>query len=194
MARATPLFTSSRERRRLWICALAVVAAIYSTLGLAGTLAGALRERSLLEGAVLLLMLATVATIVGSGMRGRPSRREVWVALGLTAAYGMAVVRMGGSPEERTHLFEYGIVAVLIRQAFAERAQNGRRGGCRGWPAPRSRTGVRRSRAEVVPDIPGPEQDNLLGVAGLDDGLDHLPDDGIADRSHGRPDCSDGVR
>ena len=34
---------------------------------------------------------------------------------------------MGGSPEERTHLFEYGIVAVLIYQALGERSQNGRR-------------------------------------------------------------------
>ena len=39
----------------------------------------------------------------------------------------MAVLRMGGSLEERTHLFEYGIVAVLIYQALGERAQNGRR-------------------------------------------------------------------
>ena len=29
--------------------------------------------------------------------------------------------------EERTHLFEYGIVAVLIYQALSERAGNGRR-------------------------------------------------------------------
>lgn len=35
-----------------------------------------------------------------------------------------------------------------------------------------------------IPAAPGPEQDHLLGVTGLDDGLDHLPDDGIADRSH----------
>ena len=126
MAKATLLFTSRRELR-LWLCALAVVAAIYLTLGLAGTLAGVLRDRNLLEGAVLLLMFVTVATIVGSGMKGRPGRREVWVALGVTAVYGMAVVRMGGSPEERTHLFEYGIVAVLVYQALAERARNGRR-------------------------------------------------------------------
>ena len=35
---STSLFTSDRERR-LWICALAVVVAIYSTPGLVGTLA-----------------------------------------------------------------------------------------------------------------------------------------------------------
>ena len=120
------LFTSRRERR-LWFCALAVVGAIYSTLGLAGTLVEELRERDLLPTALLVLMLLTVAAIVGSGLKRRPGRREIWVALGVTAVYAMAVVRMGGSVAERTHLFEYGIVAVLIYQALSERAGNGRR-------------------------------------------------------------------
>lgn len=125
MTMPTPLFTSRRERR-LWLWALAVVVAIYSTLGLAGALAEELREHNLLPAAVLVLMLATVAAIVGSGLRRRPGHREIWVALGVTAVYAMAVVRMGGTMEERTHLFEYGIVAVLIYQALSERAQNGR--------------------------------------------------------------------
>ena len=41
------LFSSARERR-LWLWTLAVVMAIYSALGLARTLAGALREHGLL--------------------------------------------------------------------------------------------------------------------------------------------------
>ena len=126
MATPTSLFSSRRERR-LWFCALAVVAAIYSTLGLAGTLAEVLRDHNLLAGSLLFLMFLTLAAIVGSGIKRRPGRREVWVVLGVTAVYGMAVLRMGGSPEERTHLFEYGIVAVLIHQALAERSRNGRR-------------------------------------------------------------------
>ena len=113
MAAPTPLFTSARERR-LWLWSLAVVAAIYSTLGLAGSLAARLREDNLMSAAVFVLMILTVATIVGSGLRRRPGRRELWVGLGLTAVYGMAVLRMGVGPEERTHLFEYGVVAVLI--------------------------------------------------------------------------------
>ncbi|MDE2805336.1 MAG: VanZ family protein [Gemmatimonadota bacterium] len=126
MTSSTPLFTSRRERR-LWFWALAVVVAIYSTLGLAGSLAEMLRERNLLPPALLVLMFVTVAAIVGSGLKRRPGRREIWVALGVAAVYGMAVLRMGGSIEERTHLFEYGIVAVLIYQALSERAQNDRR-------------------------------------------------------------------
>ncbi len=120
------LFTSARERR-LWFWAVAVVAAIYSTLGLAGTLADVLREHNLIPAAVLFLMILVTAAIVGSGLKRRPGRREVWMALGVAAVYGMAVLRMGGSLEERTHLFEYGIVAVLIYHALSERSQNGRR-------------------------------------------------------------------
>ena len=126
MAIPTPLFTSTRERR-LWLWSLAVVAAIYSTLGLAGSLAARLREDNLMAAAVFVLMILTVATIVGSGLRRRPGRRELWVGLGLAAVYGMAVLRMGVGPEERTHLFEYGIVAVLVYRALRERADNGRR-------------------------------------------------------------------
>ena len=126
MVTPMPPFTSDRERR-LWLCALAVVVAIYSTLGLAGTLAEVLRERNLLPASLLFLLFLLIAAIVGSGLKRRPGRLEVWVVLGITAVYGLAVLRMGGSPEERTHLFEYGIVAVLIYQALSERSQNGRR-------------------------------------------------------------------
>ena len=128
MATPTHLFTSTRERR-LWLWSLAVVAAVYSTLGVAGSLAARLREENLMAAAVFALMILTVATIVGSGLRRRPGRRELWVGLGLTAVYGMAVLRMGVGPEERTHLFEYGVVAVLIYRALRERARNG--GGVR---------------------------------------------------------------
>ncbi len=127
MPTPTSRFTSDRERR-LWFCALAVVVAIYSTLGLAGSLAEVLREHHLLPAALFFLMFLTVAAIVGSGLKTRPGRREIWVGLGVMAVYGMLVIRMGGSLEERTHLFEYGIVSVLIYQALSERSENGRRG------------------------------------------------------------------
>ena len=81
MATPTSLFTSDRERR-LWCWALAVVVAIYSTLGLAGTLAEVLRENNLMRAAFFFLMFLTVAAIVGSGLKTRPGRVEVWVALG----------------------------------------------------------------------------------------------------------------
>lgn len=118
-------FTSDRERR-LWLLTLAVVVAIYSTLALGGTLAGFLRERNLLEGSFILGFILLVVAITGQSMNKRPSRGEMWVALGVAGVYLMAWFRIE-SPEERTHLFEYGLVAVLIYKALTERLRHGRR-------------------------------------------------------------------
>ena len=118
-------FTSERERR-LWFWALAVLTAIYATLPFAGALAAVLRARALLNASFALAFLLVIAAVAGSALRRRPGKREIWVALGLTAVCGMVVVRMGIGPEERTHLFEYGLLAVLIHQALTERAQHGR--------------------------------------------------------------------
>ncbi len=120
------LFSSARERR-LWLWTLAVVVAIYSTLGLATTLAGVLRESGLLPAALFLFcMLLVGATIVTHGVKARPGGMEIAVALGVTVAYLLVFFRMA-SPVERSHLIEYGVVAVFIYAALAERASNGRR-------------------------------------------------------------------
>ena len=124
------LFSSARERR-LWLWTLAVVMAIYSTLGLARTLAGALREHGLLGASFplvsFLLAISLVgATIVTHGLNARPGGVEVAVALGVTAAYLLVFLRMA-SLEERSHLIEYGVVGVFIYDALAERASQGRR-------------------------------------------------------------------
>ena len=124
------LFSSDRERR-LWLWTLAVVMAIYSTLGLARTLAGALREQGLLGPSFpvvsFLLAISLVgATIVTHGLKTRPGGVEIAVALGVTAAYLLVFLRMAG-PEERSHMIEYGVVGVFIFEALAERASQGRR-------------------------------------------------------------------
>ncbi len=119
------LFTSDRERR-LWLWLLAVVVAIYSTLGPAQTLVAELRERNLLRLSFALVLLLVVAAIVGRWVMMRPGWGEIGVALGVTAAYLMALFRVQ-SPEERTHLVEYGLVAILIHQALTERLRHGRR-------------------------------------------------------------------
>lgn len=87
-------FTSDRERR-LWFWALAVVVAIYSTVGLAGKLAEVLRDRGLLDASFALAFLLVIGAIAGSALKRRPGRREIWVAIGITAVFGMVVVRMG---------------------------------------------------------------------------------------------------
>ena len=71
MATPTSLFTSDRERR-LWCWALAVVVAIYSTLGLAGTLAEVLRENNLMRAAFFFLIYNALSE---RSERWRPVRR-----------------------------------------------------------------------------------------------------------------------
>ncbi|NNK91056.1 MAG: VanZ family protein [Acidimicrobiia bacterium] len=119
------IFTSRRERK-LWGWALVVVVTIYSTLGLTGPAAEWLRSEGLIGvafGAGALLVLIAAAAL---GAGARFGTAEVGVILGVVAVYLLAFVRLG-TPEERTHLIEYGVVAVLAYSALAERnRQTGR--------------------------------------------------------------------
>lgn len=119
------LFTSRRERR-YWLYFVAAVAAIYSTLGIAGALAAALEDRGLIGLAFGAGFLTVIGAILASGLRRSPGPRMIWVGIGIAAVYGMVAVRLFIEPLERTHLFEYGIVALLVREALLERARNGR--------------------------------------------------------------------
>lgn len=143
---------SSKRERNLWGGTVVVVVAIYATLGLAPPLSRALRDRGLIEEAALLGMLLVLATIVTLGLTARhgsngnpsdgnsrsgnrgfdiPLTGIPWagfgVALGVAAVYLLLFVRMNATPEERTHLMEYGVVAAFIYGALKERASRGRR-------------------------------------------------------------------
>jgi len=120
-----PTFVSTRERR-LWFLALAVVMAIYATLGLAGTLMGDLGERRLLDHIFFWGFIAIVVTMVTNGLTRRPRVVEVGLAVAVMATYLLLVLRTGIPAAERTHLVEYGVVAVLIYEALRERADHGR--------------------------------------------------------------------
>ncbi len=117
------IITSNRERQ-LWIWTLVIVVAIYSTLGLQGKMAALLRDLDLLVSIYIFLLIIMVLAIISSGLKRRIGRFEIWVILGIMAVYGMLMVRLFLSPEERTHLFEYGLVGVLIYQALLERKRN----------------------------------------------------------------------
>ena len=120
---------SSRRERRLWLWVLAVMAAIYATLGLAQTLAETLRERGLLDvsiGLFLLCMFLVAATVLTQGLKVRPGGAEVAVIISVATAYLLVFTRMT-VPTERSHLIEYGVVGILIFEALTERASHGRR-------------------------------------------------------------------
>ena len=122
---------SSRRERRLWAWTLLVVVAIYSTLGLAWSLAGVLRDSGVVDQSlsVLMFLIGMVlvgATIVTRGLKVRPGGVEIAVALGVATAYFMVFVRIA-ILEERSHLIEYSVVAGLLHEALTERASQGRR-------------------------------------------------------------------
>lgn len=120
-----PAFTSAREKR-LWFWTLAVVVAIYSTLGLARTLVDTLGSDFLSVWLFLLGCILVLATVITQGLKVRPSGMEIAIALGVAAAYLLIVVRMA-VPTERSHLVEYGVVAVFVYEALLERTSQGRR-------------------------------------------------------------------
>lgn len=118
-------FSSHRERY-LWACTLAVVVAIYATLGLARRLADALNGSGVGEGLFILACLLVLAAVVTQALTRRPNGMEIGVALGVAAAYVLVFARMA-VPTERSHLVEYGVVALLVHEALRERLRKGRR-------------------------------------------------------------------
>ena len=88
---------ASRRERRLWLWTLATVVAIYSTLGLTGTLAGVLRDRDLLDATFFFVFLVLEASIVVIALRSRPGVTEFGVLLGVIAVYLLAFSRMAST-------------------------------------------------------------------------------------------------
>lgn len=118
-------FTTRRERI-LWLLTTAVVIAIYSTLGLATTLAEELTNRELMDNISALGFLVVLAAVLLFGMRRRiPGAATIAIAGGATAVFVLVFLRMA-SPIERSHLIEYSLLAILIREALYERAAAGR--------------------------------------------------------------------
>ncbi|MCY3614724.1 MAG: VanZ family protein [Bacteroidetes bacterium] len=119
------VFTSVREKR-LWGYTLAIVVAIYSTLGLARTLDDELGSYlfSVWVWLYVLGCILVLATVIMQGLEFRPGGREIGVAIGIVAAYLLIIVRMA-MPTERSDLVEYGVVAVFVHDALLERASQG---------------------------------------------------------------------
>lgn len=119
------LFSSTRERR-LWLWTLAVVVAIYSTLGLARTLSDELRSRELIDNASFVSFLVLAAAVIVLAAAVRPGIVQISIVFGVGAVYALAFLRTV-TPEVRSHLVEYTVVAALIYEALTERLSQGRR-------------------------------------------------------------------
>lgn len=119
------IFTTPRERT-LWIWTAVAVIGIYATLGVAGSLAEVLAARRMMDGLFVRAFMIMVPTIAMIVIVRRPGPRHFFVAIGVGAVYMMLGARLGIPVAERSHLFEYGVVAVLIHQALLERGRGGR--------------------------------------------------------------------
>lgn len=109
----------SRERR-MWALTGLTAATIYATMGLARTLSDELRTRALFDSLFAVAMLLVAASAVAFAWHRRATAAQWGVGLGVAAVYLLIFVRMG-IPEERTHLIEYGVVALLAHEALRER-------------------------------------------------------------------------
>ncbi len=121
-------FFSSNRERRLWSALVIVLGGIYATLAHVPAIAAILRERNQLTGLMFVGSLVALVVITIFFIRGRPGRAEIAVAVGILIVFLTAWLRIRiGTPEERTHLFEYSLVAALVHEALLERRENGRR-------------------------------------------------------------------
>ena len=140
-----PFFSSARERR-LWAWTLAVVGAIYATLGLATTLVEIVGNRRLFDFLFIAGFLLIGTAVLTQGLKVRPRGAEIGVVIGIGAVYLMVLARLG--IPERSHLFEYCVVSILVFEAFTERASHGRR-----VPVPALLTIVMTSLVGVVDEL-----------------------------------------
>ncbi|MGI9545849.1 MAG: VanZ family protein, partial [Flavobacteriaceae bacterium] len=112
-------FTSKREKQ-LWIGVLVVIIGIFIVLFVGRPLAGMLRERTLLSIGFWIAIYLVLGTIIWHGLKRRIGRLEIGIWIGVIAIYLLMFLRMA-SPEERSHLIEYSVLAIFIHEALKER-------------------------------------------------------------------------
>lgn len=115
-----PFFTSSREKR-LWLYTFLVLGAIISTLIFGKGLVPAMNQ-DLQNALFFYTMIALGLTVILHGLITRPRKVEIAIWLGLSAVVILLYARLGFA--ERTHLFEYSVLAIFIHKALIERATN----------------------------------------------------------------------
>ncbi|MGB0346214.1 MAG: hypothetical protein ACPGGA_01940, partial [Balneolaceae bacterium] len=111
------LFTSKKERL-LWLTTFFVVVGIFSTIGLAGQFADFFIRQELFGLLFILGFILTGFIIVTFGLRNKSRPIEWLLYLVVFLILIMIFARSGVSLVERTHLFEYGIVSVLLFNAM----------------------------------------------------------------------------
>lgn len=117
-------FTSAREKR-LWFLTGLVTTTVLSTLGLAGTWAGALGDPDLNAATFVLGFALIIVAVATQGLDRVMWRTQLFALVGVIAVYVLLLTRLT-SVAERSHLMEYGVVAILMHAALMERSGAGR--------------------------------------------------------------------
>mgnify|MGYP005826248269 CR=1 FL=1 len=118
------LFKTSREKF-LWMCVLAIFIAIFSTLFIGQPLARFFADQQVQAVIFVFGMLLVGTAILIHALQTKPKKFEIVILLGIVAVYIMLFLRLG-SPE-RSHLFEYSVLALFIHKALIEGVSGGRR-------------------------------------------------------------------
>ncbi len=111
------MFHSKREKY-FWTLATIVLVIIFAALFFGPALIGSINE-TMLAGIFLSGMILVAITILSQGLRVRPAGIELGIVLGMSAIFILLAVRL--SLPERSHLLEFGVLAVLVYEALAER-------------------------------------------------------------------------
>ncbi len=115
------LFTSTREKH-LWMWVLLITAGIYATLFVGQPLLNFFNSQKLQAGIFISGMILVAVMIFIHAWQVKWRKLTILLALGMTAVYLMLFLRLGLS--ERTHLFEYSVLAIFIHLALIERAKH----------------------------------------------------------------------
>ncbi len=103
---------------------MAVIAAIFASLGFSGSLVDLLTDDNVAAVAFGIALLLVSAAVLSQGLQSKPGGAEIAVAFGISAVILMLLLRL--TLAERTHLIEYGVLAVFVHAALTERMEQGR--------------------------------------------------------------------
>ncbi len=113
-----PPFKTALEKR-YWSYALFIYVAILSSIVLGAPFQKWLWGQEVQLVLFLLGMLLTGITLLVFGLRLRPGKTELILWLGFAAIGVLLMFRLGAA--ERSHLMEYGVLAIFIYKALSER-------------------------------------------------------------------------
>lgn len=112
------LFTSQKEKR-LWLCVGLILLAILTTLVASNHIIPLITDARFLDLFGRLAFTGIIVTIIGHGIKNKNTKTEWVIWFGVLAVYAIVIIRLGHA--ERTHLMEYGVLAIFTHKALTER-------------------------------------------------------------------------